>query len=105
MPAVFVGIFILFCLGVVVFLYNQNQALKDKIGEYQKQTPIATPRETVEPVATATASATPGVIKNKTSTPSATFKACTLEAKICPNGSSVGRTGPNCEFSPCPTPN
>jgi len=27
---------------------------------------------------------------------------CTLEAKICPDGSSVGRTGPNCEFAPCP---
>ncbi len=32
-----------------------------------------------------------------------TPKACTQEAKICPDGSSVGRTGPNCEFSPCPT--
>lgn len=29
-------------------------------------------------------------------------KACTLEAKICPDGSSVGRTGSNCEFAPCP---
>lgn len=29
-------------------------------------------------------------------------KACTMEAKICPDGSSVGRTGPNCEFTPCP---
>ncbi len=29
--------------------------------------------------------------------------ACTLEAKICPDGSSVGRTGPNCSFAPCPT--
>lgn len=29
-------------------------------------------------------------------------KACTLEAKICPDGSSVGRSGPNCEFSSCP---
>lgn len=28
--------------------------------------------------------------------------ACTQEAKICPDGSSVGRTGPNCEFSLCP---
>ena len=28
--------------------------------------------------------------------------ACTQEAKICPDGSSVGRTGPNCEFAPCP---
>lgn len=30
--------------------------------------------------------------------------ACTLDALICPDGSSVGRTGPNCEFAPCPTP-
>jgi len=29
--------------------------------------------------------------------------ACTLEAKICPDGSAVGRSGPDCEFSPCPT--
>jgi hypothetical protein len=31
-----------------------------------------------------------------------TAKACTEEAKICPDGSAVGRTGPNCEFTPCP---
>lgn len=29
---------------------------------------------------------------------------CTQEAKICPDGSKVGRSGPKCEFSPCPTP-
>ncbi len=29
--------------------------------------------------------------------------ACTMEAKICPDGSAVGRTGPNCEFAACPT--
>ncbi len=28
--------------------------------------------------------------------------ACTTEAKLCPDGSSIGRTGPNCEFSKCP---
>lgn len=28
---------------------------------------------------------------------------CTQEAKICPDGSAVGRTGPNCEFATCPT--
>ena len=28
--------------------------------------------------------------------------ACTTEAKICPDGTAVGRTGPNCEFAPCP---
>jgi len=27
---------------------------------------------------------------------------CTLEAKICPDGSAVGREGPNCEFAACP---
>lgn len=30
-------------------------------------------------------------------------KACTQEAKLCPDGSAVGRTGPNCEFAACPT--
>lgn len=30
--------------------------------------------------------------------------ACTEEAKICPDGTAVGRTGPNCEFAACPTP-
>ncbi len=29
-------------------------------------------------------------------------KPCTMEAKLCPDGSAVGRTGPNCEFAPCP---
>jgi putative hemolysin len=28
--------------------------------------------------------------------------ACTMEAKLCPDGSSVGRSGPNCEFAKCP---
>jgi len=29
--------------------------------------------------------------------------ACTMEAKQCADGSYVGRTGPNCEFAPCPS--
>ncbi|HEY5383147.1 MAG TPA: hypothetical protein VIJ88_01165 [Candidatus Paceibacterota bacterium] len=29
--------------------------------------------------------------------------ACTMEAKLCPDGTAVGRTGPNCEFAACPT--
>lgn len=29
-------------------------------------------------------------------------KACSTEAKICPDGSAVGRQGPECEFSTCP---
>ena len=38
--------------------------------------------------------------QNSASSP--TPQACTEEAKICPDGSSVGRTGPNCEFAACP---
>ncbi len=28
--------------------------------------------------------------------------ACTMDARVCPDGSYVGRTGPKCEFAPCP---
>ena len=28
--------------------------------------------------------------------------ACSMEVKVCPDGTSVGRSGPNCEFKPCP---
>ena len=28
--------------------------------------------------------------------------ACSQEAKLCPDGSAVGRTGPSCEFAACP---
>ena len=28
--------------------------------------------------------------------------ACTADARLCPDGSAVGRTGPRCEFAPCP---
>ncbi len=37
--------------------------------------------------------------KNKIAEP---IVACTQEAKICPDGTTVGRSGPQCEFSACP---
>ncbi|MDP3988377.1 MAG: hypothetical protein Q8P80_04515 [Candidatus Levybacteria bacterium] len=40
--------------------------------------------------------------KNKNNPPAGGPKACTQEAKLCPDGSYVSRTGPNCEFSTCP---
>jgi hypothetical protein len=40
------------------------------------------------------------IIDNKSNIQSV---ACTMEAKLCPDGSYVGRTGPNCEFSICPS--
>lgn len=30
--------------------------------------------------------------------------ACNADGKICPDGSVVGRTGPKCEFTACPSP-
>ncbi len=30
---------------------------------------------------------------------------CTMDAKLCSDGSYVGRTGPNCEFAQCPAGN
>lgn len=38
----------------------------------------------------------------KTPTPEDNI-ACTMDAKICPDGSAVGRTGPKCEFAECPS--
>lgn len=43
-----------------------------------------------------------GVIK-PTPTPNSNPVACTMDARVCPDGSYVGRTGPYCEFSTCPT--
>lgn len=41
-----------------------------------------------------------GSIRPIVHTPGKSF--CTLEARLCPDGSAVGRSGPNCEFTPCP---
>jgi len=43
---------------------------------------------------------TPAPLPDPTPLPPPVF--CTQEAKLCPDGSYVGRTGPNCEFSKCP---
>jgi len=43
-----------------------------------------------------------GEILNLSITGSINPVACTMEAKLCPDGSAVGRTGPNCEFAQCP---
>jgi hypothetical protein len=35
--------------------------------------------------------------------PTPSQQACTQEAKLCPDGSSVSRTGADCAFAPCPS--
>lgn len=37
-----------------------------------------------------------------TSTPVTTNGECNADGKVCPDGTVVGRTGPNCEFPACP---
>ncbi|MBI2443206.1 MAG: hypothetical protein HYV40_04860 [Candidatus Levybacteria bacterium] len=45
---------------------------------------------------------TPDMCPKATPTTSANQTVCTQDAKQCPDGSWVGRTGPNCEFASCP---
>lgn len=40
-----------------------------------------------------------------TNVASTTGAGCTAEARICPDGTSVGRTGPDCAFAACTLPN
>jgi hypothetical protein len=47
---------------------------------------------------------TPGATSGITSQSNGS-EACTQDAKVCPDGSAVGRTGPNCSFAVCPLPN
>lgn len=42
------------------------------------------------------------VFADRTAGPNPELFACTMEAKICPDGSTVGRTGPSCAFAECP---
>ena len=183
------AIFVIFSLGVVVFLYYQNQQLKSLLASFQPQT-TPTPEATASPTpaqetpsvsspsanmkivsplkvtgkvppgwmnegvfpiklvdasqklivqgqakenvpgtwlsgnavsftATLTfkTSATSGFLILENDNPSGdpanlkTFEvpvnfsdnvACTLDAKLCPDGTYVSRTGPSCEFAPCP---
>jgi plastocyanin len=44
----------------------------------------------------------PTIPENGNSSVDETNVACTSDAKQCPDGSSVGRVAPNCEFAPCP---
>lgn len=43
--------------------------------------------------------------RNRVERPLSSSGMCTTEAKLCPDGSSVGRTGPSCTFAKCAPPN
>lgn len=46
--------------------------------------------------------ASPNSTNDQASSIGITPQICTMEAKLCPDGSYVGRSGPNCAFAPCP---
>lgn len=43
-----------------------------------------------------------GRATNNPPSPPSDMGSCTMEAKICPDGSAVGREGPDCAFAECP---
>lgn len=43
------------------------------------------------------------MLKTQPSGTNPNMVACTMEAKICPDGTAVGRSGPKCEFAACPS--
>jgi hypothetical protein len=45
------------------------------------------------------------IYRNAVSHPVPLTGACTTDAKTCPDGSSVGRVAPACNFAQCPSPN
>ena len=44
----------------------------------------------------------PKIPKEEATTPPDDMVMCTMDAKMCPDGSYVGRSGPSCAFAPCP---
>lgn len=99
------AIFVLLALGAVAFLYYQNQQLKTLLASYQSQVNQTTsPSPSAMPTIQETSSPSASMKPNRSATPSASSVVCTQDVKLCSNGSYVARTGPNCEFAPCPTP-
>lgn len=74
--------------------------------------PIPTPQPDISGLPEIPGSSDGGNIYNPTLTPNIDVAEdedngtggtiCTQDAKFCPGGSYVSRTGPNCEFAPCP---
>lgn len=73
-------------IGVFLYFYSSPKPSPEILNPISEPTPNPTP--TPEPTPTPTPSPDP--------------IACTQDAKLCPDGSYVSRTGPKCEFASCP---
>ena len=93
------AVFVFFVIVPLVSFY---------LGSYYEQTEILIKNISTKPNVVNPKNSQPIAPINKTNSiiPIKPIKiqgvACTMEAKQCPDGSYVGRTGPNCEFTPCP---
>lgn len=65
-------------VGVIIWMENENAVIGDKSSVIENPPVNVTKEERKEDVA------------------------CIMDVKLCDNGSSVGRIGPNCEFAECP---
>lgn len=71
------GLLLVLAAGVAGYYFGKNQAASNNSDDL----PAVSPIPTTNPAE--------GIV-------------CTMDAKVCPDGSYVGRVGPNCEFAPCP---
>ena len=80
---------------------NTETATKDNAISNSTTSPDAT--KTPDATTTTGTATTPATnTEDKTTTPAGPI-VCSQIAKLCPDGSYVARTGPNCEFAACPT--
>lgn len=94
------------------FMLTKNSKSKEtsptpKITRAPTPTPSCTPRPACLDAIPAckmpeTSDICPPSITPTKSNSNSNEKVCTQEAKQCPDGSWVSRTGPNCEFAKCP---
>ena len=63
-----------------------------------------TPSSTTNTTTVRTGGSSTNTSTTTTTTTDGEMVACTMEARECPDGSYVGRTGPQCAFAPCPGP-
>lgn len=82
---------IIFSVGIIVGIYYRNGSATIPNGCHYEQVQCIT--APCDPIL---------VCPSPTLPPFDEGVACTMDAKICPDGSAVGRVAPDCEFSPCP---
>ncbi|MEI8337967.1 MAG: hypothetical protein WCF92_02360 [bacterium] len=92
-------------LGAVIVLFIIVPLISFYLGNYYQETKFII--KNISKVAPQKVGTSTNSFSSSTTVTSKPFKPlkgviCTMEAKQCADGSYVGRTGPNCEFTSCP---